>query len=203
MTNGSGVNLEKFPYVRSNIVESKIKFLMIARLLRDKGIHEYLVAAKTIKTHYPSTEFILAGPMDKSPNSFDRRSLKNYEDDGTVKYLGPIKDVRDIIANTDVFVLPSYHEGTPRTVLEAMAMGRPIITTDTPGCKETVLNGVNGWLVPVRNISALTEKMEWFIRNPHLIARMGKAARLLAEDRYDVNQINSEIIRIIKNTHTK
>ena len=97
-----------------------------------------------------------------------------------IKYLGPTKDVRSVISNTNIFVLPSYHEGSPRTVLEAMAMGRPIITTNTPGCKETVINGVNGWLVPVKNISALTQRMEWFIKNPHLIEQMGEAARLVA-----------------------
>ena len=134
--NGSGVNLEKFSYSPPNILYSKLKFLMIARLLRDKGIHEYLNAAKAIKNRYPTTEFILVGPIDKSPNSFDFQSLKKYEHEGVIKYLGPTKDVRSVISNTNIFVLPSYHEGSPRTVLEAMAMGRPIITTNTPGLKK-------------------------------------------------------------------
>ena len=197
---GSGVNLEKFPYIRPKITASKLRFLMIARLLRDKGIYEYLNAAKAIKSLYPSVEFILAGPTDKSPNAFDRTYLKTYEDDCTINYLGQLKDVRSVIANSDIFVLPSYHEGMPRTVIEAMAIGRPIITTDTAGCQETVLNGINGWLVPVKNIDALVEKMFWFIENSDKLMSMGVESRHLVEKKFDVNHINADIMRVIKNT---
>lgn len=196
---GSGVNLEKFPYISPRINKTNLRFLMMARLLRDKGIYEYLNAAQEIKLAYPNVEFVLAGPTDNSPNAIDRRYLNFFEDNEIINYLGPVKDVKRIISGTDVFVLPSYHEGMPRTVIEAMAIGRPIITTDTSGCQETVHNGINGWLVPIKREDLLVERMLWFIKKPEKITKMGVQSRHLAERKFDVHHINEKIMDVIRN----
>ena len=106
-----------------------------------------------------------------------------------------MEDVRPVIADSSVFVLPSYREGTPHAVLEAMAMGRPIITTDAPGCRETVRDGQNGFIVPARNAPALAEAMERFVQDPALVSRMGRRSRQMAEEKYDVRQVNEVILR--------
>ena len=107
---------------------------------------------------------------------------------------GETDDVRPYLADAGVYVLPSYREGTPRSVLETMSMGRPVITTDAPGCRETVEDGVNGFLVPVRDAEALAGAMEKFIKNPELIAQMGAQSRKIAEDKYDVHKVNRVIL---------
>ncbi|MND75874.1 N,N'-diacetylbacillosaminyl-diphospho-undecaprenol alpha-1,3-N-acetylgalactosaminyltransferase [compost metagenome] len=103
--------------------------------------------------------------------------------------------MRPIIADCNVYVLPSYREGTPRTVLEAMAMGRAIITTDAPGCRETVIDGDNGFLVPVKAVSELAAVMMRFVEDPDLAARMGRRSRLIAEEKYDVRRVNAVMLR--------
>ena len=132
--------------------------------------------------------------MDANPACIDPNDLQAWQDQKLVNYLGKLDDVRPAIENCSVYVLPSYREGTPRTVLEAMAMGRPIITTDAPGCRETVVNGDNGFLVPVKNSQILAEKMIYFIENPSAIESMGKASRLIAEEKYDVHKVNQAIL---------
>jgi glycosyltransferase involved in cell wall biosynthesis len=112
-----------------------------------------------------------------------------------IEYQPWVEDVRPLIADSSVFVLPSYREGTPHTVLEAMAMGRPIITTDAPGCRETVRDGENGFLVAVRNVPALVEAMARFVHEPDLVKTMGRRSRLLAEEKFDVADVNRIILR--------
>src|SRR5690606_34825163 len=114
----------------------RIVFLLIARLLRDKGIYEYVEAAKQIKAKYPEIIFQLVGPLDSNPSAISPTTVEAWHKEGIIEYLGEAKDVRPHIGAASVYVLPSYREGTPRTVLEAMAMGRPIITTDAPGCRK-------------------------------------------------------------------
>lgn len=130
-----------------------------------------------------------------APDSIQLAELDAWVQAGTLEYLGRMEDVRPAIAACSVYVLPSYREGTPRTVLEAMAMGRPIITTDAPGCRETVIDGENGFLVPVKSVDALVEAMERFINEPDLAARMGKRSREIAEEKYDVHKVNAVMIR--------
>ena len=160
-------------------------FLLIARLLGDKGIREYVQAAKLVKQQYPEAQFDLVGGLDTNPTSISQAELDQWIAAGTINFLGRLSDVRPAIAECSVYVLPSYREGTPRTVLEAMAMGRAVITTDAPGCRETVLDGDNGFLVPVKDTDALAQAMLRFIEQPELIAQMGQRSRSIAEEKYD------------------
>ena len=120
---------------------------------------EYLEAAKIVKQQYPIADFLLVGAMEKMQDSLNDQQLRPYIARGIVSWYGDTKDVRPFLARCSVYVLPSWREGTPRTVLEAMASGRPVITTDVPGCRETVINGRNGFLVTAQNAAALAEKM--------------------------------------------
>jgi glycosyltransferase involved in cell wall biosynthesis len=190
VVNGSGVDVGVF-----NVVDfpEDPQFLMIARLLVDKGVREYVKAASIVRSVYPNVRFGLAGWLDSNPNAITRNELNSWLGAGVVEYFGFLEDVRPVIAQSSVYVLPSYREGTPRTVLEAMSMGRPIITTEAPGCRETVLDGYNGFLVPVRSIEALASAMLKFLEQPELIAEMGKRSREIAEAKYDVNAVNEKM----------
>lgn len=194
IVSGSGVDLQRF-----NIepLPATPKFLLIARLLVDKGIWEYCNAAAIVKVRYPNAEFHLVGPEDPSPNGIRRDELKALIDQGVVFYHGAVSDVRPFLADCSIFVLPSYHEGMPRSVLEAMAMGRPILTTDVPGCRDTVENGVNGWLVEKANVEQLVARMLWFIENPGAWQEMGENAHKIAINRFDVNKVNLKILKVL------
>jgi glycosyltransferase involved in cell wall biosynthesis len=190
--NGSGVNMSHF---KAAPLQNKLRFLFLGRLLRDKGIFEYLEAAEIVKAKYPHAEFMVAGGMDSNPTAAKFDDLAAYIDKGTVDYLGRLDDVRPAISECDVFVLPSYHEGTPKSVLEAMSMGRAVLTTDAPGCRETVLNGYNGWLVPTRNSRALAERMTWMIENESERIRMGTNSVTLCEEKFKVEKVNATILK--------
>lgn len=190
MLNGSGVNLEKFQPLP--LPESPA-FLCISRLIRDKGVCEYLQAAEAVKQKYPSARFMLVGPYDTNPSALKPEELAHYTDSGIVEYFGEQSDVRPYLSQCGIFVLPSYREGTPKTVLEAMACERAIITTDAPGCRETVTDGENGYLVPVRDVTALSDRMIHFIEHPEIIGRMAKRGRQMVEDRFDVVKVNGII----------
>jgi glycosyltransferase involved in cell wall biosynthesis len=189
---GTGVDLAHYspvaPWTRP------VTFLLIARLLYDKGIREYVEAARLLKAGYPEARFRLLGPLDPNPMGVSRRVVEEWQREGGIEYLPETRDVRPFLAETSVYVLPSYHEGMPRTVLEAMSMGRPIITTDAPGCRETVIEGRNGYIVPVKDSKALSEAMERFLIDPSLIPAMGHQSRRLAEERFDVRKVNLEIL---------
>ncbi len=189
---GSGVDLDEFS--ETPVVRRPITFLMIARLLRDKGVREYVQAAQVVKRRHPEVKCCLVGWIDDSPNAIDDSELEGWLASGAIEFLGRVNDVRPAIAASSVYVLPSYREGTPRTVLEAMAMGRPIITTDVPGCRETVANGVNGCLVPPMSSDSLATAMLSFVDDPDAISRMGRKSRESAEQNYDVHQVNSVIL---------
>ncbi|MHC1696853.1 MAG: glycosyltransferase family 4 protein [Geobacteraceae bacterium] len=191
--NGSGVDLEYFG--ESAPVAAPPSFLLIARLLRDKGIMEYAEAARILKQRYPLAMFRLLGPFDVNPSAIDPTAVKQWQESGFMEYLGETEDVRPFIASTGVYVLPSYREGTPRSVLEAMSMGRPIITTNVPGCRETVIDGENGFLVRERDSEGLARVMERFIQEPQLIESMGKKSRAMAESKFDVHKVNAVIIK--------
>jgi glycosyltransferase involved in cell wall biosynthesis len=171
--------------------------LMIARLLADKGVAEYLAAARQVKALRPHASFRLLGPADPNPAAFSPGLLNQAILEGSVEYLGETSDVRPAIAASSIFVLPSYREGLPRSTLEAMAMGRPVITTDTPGCRETVEAGVNGLLVPVKSISQLVEAMLRLIDNPGLRQRMGDAGRTLALSRFASRDVAKNVIDLL------
>jgi len=176
----TGVDLQAFPPVPP--VTAPITFLLAARLLREKGIREFVEAARQIKAKYPDTRFVLLGGLDTNPGAISREEVEGWVKEGLIEWPEHVADVRPYLAQASVFVLPSYYrEGVPRSIQEAMAMGRPIITTDAPGCRETVIPGVNGFLVPVRDVDALVSAMERFIKEPELIERMGKESRRIAE----------------------
>ena len=171
MINGSGVNIEKF--VPTQLPEN-VSFLCISRLIRDKGVCEYLDAARKIHQRHPEVRCVLVGPFDTNPSAIQPEDLQPYIDDGSIEYVGEQKNVYPYLCDCTAYVLPSYHEGTPKTVLEAMASGRPTITTDAPGCRETVTDGLNGYLVPVKNVDAIVEAMEKIIADPVKTAEMAK-----------------------------
>lgn len=196
LINGSGVDVERFSYVPAPV--EPLSFLLIARLIWDKGIGEYVEAARSLKKRYPQVAFKLLGPFDTNPTAISRRVVEQWEAEGTIEYLGETKDVRSYIAGSSVFVLPSYREGTPRSVLEAMSMGRPVITTDAPGCRETVQDGVNGFLVPVGDSLSLEKAMEKFILNRAIIHDFGLKSREVAENKYDVHKVNKVIIEAME-----
>lgn len=187
VVNGSGVDVADY---RVAPLPDKISFLLIARLLGDKGVREYAQAAKLVKERYSDTRFKLVGWIDNNPDAIGQHELDEWINSGTLEFLGKLSDVRPAISDSSVYVLPSYREGTPRTVLEAMAMGRPVITTDAPGCRETVVDGDNGFLVPVKAVDELVSTMIRFIKNPDLIAHMGGRSREIAEAKYDVHTVN-------------
>lgn len=186
--NGSGVDINEFG--ATPMPDDGPNFLLIARLLGDKGVREFAQAAAYIRLRHPSVRFSLAGWIDDNPNAISQHELDSWVSTGTLEYLGRLSDVRPALSACSVYVLPSYREGTPRTVLEAMAMARPIITTDAPGCRETVVEGDNGYLVPVKSVDALIFAMERFINEPSLSRRLGLRSRVLAETKYDVHKVN-------------
>ena len=198
VVNGSGVNVTDFnilPLPTNEQQQAKISFLLIARLLIDKGVREYAQAAEIIKQKHPNVEFNLVGWIDENPSAITQQELDQWVAKKIVKYWGKLADVRPAIAESSVYVLPSYREGTPRTVLEAMAMGRAIITTDAPGCRETVVDGDNGFLVEVKSVESLVEAMRKFINQPELIEKMGNRSREIALHKYDVHQVNTHMMQ--------
>lgn len=196
LVNGSGVDANYF--ARTPVPTGSLNFLMIARLLGDKGVREYVAAAKIIKKQHPYVQFNLAGWLDDNPNAIKQLELDEWITNGAVDYLGKLADVRPALMNCTVFVLPSYREGTPRTVLEAMAIGRAIITTDAPGCRETVINGLNGLLVEVKSTDTLVDAMMRFVANPDLCEMMGKESHKIAIEKFDVHKVNQQMLKAME-----
>ena len=201
---GSGVDVSRFAPVVRGEGHAEITFLMISRLLQEKGVMEYVEAAALLKGEGRRLHAALLGPFDEeNPAAVRPSTLRPYLEAGVVEYLGVAKDVRPALGSCDVFVLPSYYpEGTPRTVLEALAMGKPVITTDAPGCRETVVDGDNGFLIPTRDVTALAGAMRKLVTEPRLIPEMGMRSRRLAETHYDVERVNgylwSEVTKAVR-----
>lgn len=194
---GSGVNTSVFKYSAPKI--EKYKFLCIARLLKEKGIYEFIKSAEQVKLTHPDTEFQLLGGEEELGDSVPISLIKRMHKRGIITYYGEVEDVRPYIEESSVFVLPSYHEGLPRSTLEAMSIGRAIITTYAPGCRDTVEEGVNGFLVEVTNVEHLVEKIKYFIKNPTQITEMGLASRNIVLERFDVRIINGQLLNVINN----
>lgn len=194
LVNGSGVNMQKF---KPAPLPERITFFMLSRVMYSKGIREYLQAARQVKSKHPEARFMLLGAVENIQDSLKMEDLSPYIDKGIIDYYGETDDVASYYRQCSVYVLPSYREGIPRTVLEAMAMGRPIITTDAPGCRETVVDRVTGFLVPVQDTEILVEKMEWFIKNQDEIMRMGQASYQLCQEKFDVQKVNADMLEHI------
>ncbi len=193
VVDGSGVDLAH--YTPAPLPEAPV-FLMVSRLLYAKGVREYARAAAVLKGRYPQARFQLAGWRDDGPDTVTEAELRGFIDGG-VEFLGRLDDVRPALAAARVYVLPSYREGTPRSVLEAMAMGRPVITTDAPGCRETVVDGVNGLKVPPQDAVALEAAMERLILHPDQAVAMGEASLERVRARYDVHRVNAQILSAV------
>ncbi|CAK8711748.1 N, N'-diacetylbacillosaminyl-diphospho-undecaprenol alpha-1,3-N-acetylgalactosaminyltransferase [Candidatus Electronema halotolerans] len=193
-----GIGLDLNRYTQHPFTEGHPVFLCIARLLGEKGLREYAQAAQIVKQHYPKAIFRLLGAPDPSPDGIPLTEIQEWQGKGLVEYSGVTNDVRPYLSDSHIFVLPSFYgEGLPRSILEAMAIGRPILTTDNVGCKETVVQGENGFLVPVRDAEALAERMIWFIEHRDQWQRMGQASRRMAEERFDVHTINAQLLSIL------
>lgn len=193
---GSGVDVGHF--AAQPLPDGPPTFLMIARLLRDKGVVDYVEAARIVRSRYPQARFQILGPFDPNPSAISRHEMQGWVDEGTIEYLGSTDDVRPVLAGATVFVLPSYYrEGLPRSTLEAMATGRAVISTDSPGCREPVAHGENGWLVPVRNPQSLATHMLRFIEAPELAAQMGRRSREMVVNRYSVDHVNALLMRLM------
>lgn len=193
VVDGSGVDIQHYA---PREYPPHVSFLLIARLLVDKGVREYAEAAYRLKAAHPDATFLLVGDLDSNPNSISAEELDRWVIDGVIDYLGKLEDVRDALGNASVFVLPSfYREGIPRTILEALSMGRAVITTNTPGCRETVKEGVNGFLVAPQDVDALTQAMLAFIQSPDLVITMGERSREQALLKYDVRKVNAVMLK--------
>lgn len=195
MINGSGVNMIKFS---EKPIPKEPVFLFIGRIIKDKGVAEYIEAAEIVKEKYSEAKIQIVGYFDTNPTAIKKEEIQPYIDKGIIEYLGSTDDVRPFLERCSVFVLPSYHEGTPKSVLEAMATGRPIITTDAPGCRETVVDGVNGFLVPVKNSKVLAEKMIWMIEHREEAEIMGQKSLEICKEKFDVNKVNEVILKTME-----
>ena len=192
--NGIGVNLSKYEY---KPLKHANKFLMVARMIKAKGILEYCKAARIVKTKYNDVTFGYLG----EESTVKLADIQEYIDDGSIVYYGVTDDVRPFLEDCSVFVLPSYYrEGLPMSIMEAESVGRAIITTDNVGCRDTVENGKNGFLVPTKNVDELVEKIEFFVLNPQKTIEMGENSRILAEQKFDSKKINEIVFSTIKNS---
>jgi glycosyltransferase involved in cell wall biosynthesis len=192
LVNGSGVDITHF---KVETLPSSPVFLMIARLLLDKGVREYAEAARRLKLDFPAVRVLLVGDVDQSPNSVSQDEVQTWRVDG-IECMGFLQDVRPAIAEASVVVLPSYREGTPRSVLEGMAMGRAIITTDVPGCRETVVEGENGLLVAPRNADMLYEAMKSLVMSHNKVPEMGARSRQLALDKFEGKMVAKSVMQL-------
>jgi glycosyltransferase involved in cell wall biosynthesis len=196
---GSGVDCEFFvpPFKVKPSNQEAPTFLMVARLLRDKGVYEYVEAAHLVKHQFPTVRFqLLGGPDERNPNVIPQKDLDRWQSEGVVDWLGEVADVRPAMAEADVVVLPSYYrEGIPRALLEGAAMGRPLITTNAVGCREVVDEGINGLLVPIKDVQALAKAMTKMIKNPSMRNEMGRAGRLKIEKEFDEQIVIRKVMK--------
>lgn len=195
---GSGIDLQQ--YAPAPLLPGPPVFLLIARLLRDKGICEYVEAARALRAEHREVRFQLMGPLDPGNRSAIRQAeLERWIADGVIEYLGPSEDVRPHIAAASVIVLPSYREGLPRALLEGAAMGRPLVATDVPGCREVVEHGTNGFLCEAKSAGSLAKAMAALIGMAGgERARMGLAARRRVEERFSEERVVEAYLAALK-----
>jgi glycosyltransferase involved in cell wall biosynthesis len=193
LVNGSGVDLDEFR--AAPLPDGPPVILFAGRLLRDKGIFELVAAARLVKQRRPDVRFHLLGFLDHNPASATQAELDGWSREGIVEYLGETNDVRPYLAKATALVLPSYREGTPRSVLEAMAVGRPVVVTDVPGCRETVVDGDNGYLVAVKDPAALAAAILRLLADPARLRQMAARSRAIAEAKYDARKVSAAMLR--------
>ena len=193
MIPGSGVNTKHFYFCQQPSSDS-LTFITISRLLKDKGILDLFSLAKYVYRQDKKINFLIVGGTEKSENAISASDLDLIKEQKNIQLIGKVEDVRPFIARSNVLIHPSYHEGMPRSVLEAMSMGRPIITTNAPGCRESIVDNLNGFIVEKGNWRSLNEGVQKFINNYNLIDLMSKQSRKLAREKFDVNIVNKTII---------
>lgn len=192
--NGTGVDVDEFSYTTPEV--DSLRVLLVARLLEEKGIIDYVSAAGIVKSTYPDSTFSIIGPFDSNPGAISPEEVRGWEKDGVITYLGTSRDVRPHLRDCNLVVLPSYYrEGLPKSLLEALAIGRAIVTCNTPGCRETVIDGLNGFLVPPRDPVALAAAIARFGEDHRLLVSMGLAGRRFAEEQFNVCDVNAVMMR--------
>ena len=196
MFGGIGVDLNYWHAIVPTI--QPITFILVARILREKGIYEYIEAIKKIKKSYSQVKFVIIGDLDSNPGAIPKGQMMSWVNEGLIEWPGFVNP-KEWLEKSSIFVLPSYREGVPRSSQEALALGLPIITTNVPGCKETVLSDCNGFLIPVRDSQALESAMLKFIKNPDLIRTMGQNSRKMAENLFDVREKTKTLVSILEN----
>ena len=195
VVDGSGVNLERFS--RNPLPEDNV-FIMVSRLLKEKGVLEYCKAAEIVKEKYPDVRFLYLGAEDNTHKSLKLKDIEYYTNNKIIEYCGVTEDVPTFLKKVTVSVLPSYYrEGIPRTLLEALAMGRPIITTNSVGCKETVKDNINGFIIPIKNEQILAEKMIYMIEHREELKNMSDESYNYCKERFDVNIVNKKMLQIM------
>ena len=196
---GIGLDLDEYNYQPIETTDLPINFLFIGRMLKEKGIHDFIAAAKMVKQIYSEVQFTVLGAIDSSnPGALQQSELDRLVSLNIINYPGQVDNVQKWIGDSHVFILPSYREGVPRSTQEAMAIGRAVITTDVPGCRETVIDGVNGFLVEKWNSQALGEKMIYFIEHPEEIEKMGHESYKMAQEKFDANEVNERLLNILE-----
>lgn len=189
---GIGLRLADFPFAEP--ADEPPVFVMIGRLIREKGVEDFVEAARLMRPSYPDARFVLVGGVDPKPGALSLAQVQAWVDQGLIEWPGEIADVRPWLRAATIYVLPSYREGVPRSTQEAMAIGRPIVTTDVPGCRATVIPGVNGLLVPVRDPAALAQAMAQLADDAVLRKAMGRESRRIAEERFDADLVNNRLL---------
>lgn len=193
---GAGVDLDIFHNHKRRAKEN-LSFILTARLLKDKGISEYILACKEVAKKHPNVGFMLVGDIDsENPASFTKKEILKEIESSSIRWLGHRNDISELLQSADIMVFPSYREGLPKSLIEACAVGLPIITTDTVGCRECVDEGINGFLVPVGDSVSLSDRMITLIENPELIKSMGKASRLKAENEFSLDYVIQETFNL-------
>ena len=194
---GSGVDLSVFQY-KSEPETDVVRILFTARMLKDKGVLELVNAAKLLKEkYYNKVQFLLCGDVDNNPKSLKRSELENINDGEYIKWLGYRSDVQKLIEESHIFAFPSYYrEGLPKSLIEACAVGRPIITTNSIGCKDCVVDNYNGFLIPIKDSKTLAEKLEILIDNKTLRISMGINSRIMAEKYFSIDTVIDKHLEI-------
>lgn len=194
---GIGLNMSDYPYCPPPV--EPVSFIFVARFLQEKGVYEFIEAAKIVKKKFPETHFCMLGHLDlHNPGSLTIERLNDLKCNNIIELPGHVDNVQEWLAKASVFVLPSWREGFPRSTQEAMAMGRAVITSDVPSCRDTVVDGVNGFLIKPRSSHALAEKMLCFLHRPDLITQMGNASYQIALQQFDSSIVNSKLIKILR-----
>lgn len=195
VVSGSGVDTED--YSPGEPVAAP-KFVFVGRMLADKGVREFLQAARQVRQACSGATFLMVGPIDANPSAIGRAEIDEYVARGDVEWVGKVSDVRPFLRRSSVFVLPSYREGLPRSTLEAMACGLAVVTTDAPGCRETVEQGVNGLVVPVGDAGALATAMQRLCEDAGLRQAMGRESRRMAVERFSCETVNRDFVALLE-----